>query len=269
MKYFRSVGGILAGLAAMCAPGAFGTSLDPTNISMTVTPSNYSTCGAACGDATAFTGVTLLADSNGFISKGGTLGNNNIAGFYTVGVATDKTNGTLDFLYQFDPAVTDLSSATMQNFFASTAGNPIGVGYLTDVSLFLGVPGFDSFRNPTTTGCGTSAGCAPTTAGPSFGTITFSGFVKATTAAPSGGTVNGGCTISGAGCTSTSTDILVIRTSATTYENPPLNSSAQDGGTVNFMGYDPTPEPGFAGLLLSGLFGVGLIVARRFRVVQN
>jgi hypothetical protein len=34
-------------------------------------------------------------------------------------------------------------------------------------------------------------------------------------------------------------------------------------------GFDPTPEPAYAGLLVGGLFGLGLLVARRFQARQS
>ena len=63
------------------------------------------------------------------------------------------------------------------------------------------------------------------------------------------------------------TDYLIIKTNATKWV--PGTVSFQDGVTVTGAGFGVVPEPGSVGLLLGGLFGVGLFVTRRFRVQQS
>jgi hypothetical protein len=60
---------------------------------------------------------------------------------------------------------------------------------------------------------------------------------------------------------------LIVETSVTGYVAGSIGLLDTNGGTV--AGYAPSPEPGSVGLLLGGLFGLGLFVTRRFRVQQS
>ena len=60
---------------------------------------------------------------------------------------------------------------------------------------------------------------------------------------------------------------LLIRTNATTFGAGSIG--VIDGGGTTLVGFAPAPEPAYAGLLLGGLFGLGLLVARRFQAKQN
>jgi hypothetical protein len=60
---------------------------------------------------------------------------------------------------------------------------------------------------------------------------------------------------------------LVVKTNATSYI--PGMIEIQDGSQAFVVGYGPTPEPGSVGLLLGGLFGLGLIATRKFRAQQS
>lgn len=60
-----------------------------------------------------------------------------------------------------------------------------------------------------------------------------------------------------------STDVLIIETNAKTFGVG--TGSTIDGTVFSGGAYAPTPEPASVGLLLGGLFGVGLIVARKFQ----
>jgi len=58
-------------------------------------------------------------------------------------------------------------------------------------------------------------------------------------------------------------DVLIIKTNAKTYgvgTGETIDGSVFQGGA-----YAPSPEPASVGLLLGGLFGIGLIVARKFQ----
>ena len=63
------------------------------------------------------------------------------------------------------------------------------------------------------------------------------------------------------------TSVLVLKTNSSMFAIG--STSVIDGGTANVATFDPTPEPMYAGLLLGGLFGAGLLVARKFQVKQN
>ena len=63
---------------------------------------------------------------------------------------------------------------------------------------------------------------------------------------------------------SNESSILVIRTDATRFIGG--SSSIIDGGVTSVASLAPAPEPGLVGLLLGGLFAVGLVFARRYRV---
>ncbi len=58
-------------------------------------------------------------------------------------------------------------------------------------------------------------------------------------------------------------DLLIIHTQALSYTQSSVR--LQDTGQLAGTGYTPAPEPAQVGLLLSGLFGVGLIVTRKLR----
>ncbi len=60
---------------------------------------------------------------------------------------------------------------------------------------------------------------------------------------------------------------LIVQTNATQSTGGYINFN--DGGVASVSGYGPAPEPGSVGLLLGGLFGVGLFVTRRFRAQQS
>jgi hypothetical protein len=61
--------------------------------------------------------------------------------------------------------------------------------------------------------------------------------------------------------------VLVVKTNRTAVV--PGSISLIDGGVATVPGLGPVPEPASVGLLLGSLFGAGLFVARRFRVVQS
>jgi hypothetical protein len=60
-----------------------------------------------------------------------------------------------------------------------------------------------------------------------------------------------------------SSDILIIRTNATGYR--PGIANIIDGNIASVDAWAPSPEPVSSSLLLGGLFGVGLVVTRKFR----
>jgi hypothetical protein len=144
-------------------------------------------------------------------------------------VVTDSTTHDLDFVYQL------------------TDTDPTGTGGFDQVTVTSFpsslVTGTESFAS----GYGATGTVAPSSVGGFGGAIDFN-------FDPSG--VVGGQT----------TYDLVVLTNATTYG--PGSILVQDGGQASIAGYAPTPEPGSVGLLLGGLFGLGLFV-RRFRMQQS
>jgi hypothetical protein len=60
---------------------------------------------------------------------------------------------------------------------------------------------------------------------------------------------------------------LVIETNATSFGSGTFE--VLDGSSKTLNGYAPTPEPVSSSLLLGGLFGLGLVVTRRFRLKQS
>jgi hypothetical protein len=60
---------------------------------------------------------------------------------------------------------------------------------------------------------------------------------------------------------------LLIRTNATIFSAGSIG--VIDGGGTTLAGFAPAPEPAFEGLLLGGLFAVGLFLTRRFQAKQN
>jgi hypothetical protein len=61
--------------------------------------------------------------------------------------------------------------------------------------------------------------------------------------------------------------IFWVHTEATTFASNDIH--VQDTGQIDAQGWAPAPEPVSSGLLLGGLFGIGLFVARRFQVRQS
>jgi hypothetical protein len=81
-----------------------------------------------------------------------------------------------------------------------------------------------------------------------------------------GGTIN--FTIGTAGMVPGQVSVdYIVQTTATSYVS--TTESVIDSSTANPAGIGPAPEPGSVGLLLGGLFGLGLFVTRRFRVQQS
>lgn len=60
---------------------------------------------------------------------------------------------------------------------------------------------------------------------------------------------------------------LIIRTNATLFGAGSIG--VIDGGGTTLVGFAPSPEPAFAGLMLGGLFAAGLFLTRRFRASQS
>jgi hypothetical protein len=60
---------------------------------------------------------------------------------------------------------------------------------------------------------------------------------------------------------------MIIKTHAVDFGGG--STAILDGGIAAVQDFAPVPEPMNAGLLLAGLFGAGLFVARKYRVSQN
>ena len=158
-------------------------------------------------------------------------------------VVQDLNTGDLDFLYQ---VVNSSGSADAIEHMSVTGYS----GYTTDVGFCSNPGGGGAFP------CGNPLGGSGTLA-PSFivhssGSVVDFSFLTA-------GIAPG-----------VQTYDLVIKTNAEYYGSGTANLI--DGGVTSLTTYAPTtatPEPATTGLFLGGVFGVGLFVARKFRVQQN
>ncbi len=151
-------------------------------------------------------------------------------------VVTDATTGDLDFIYQ------------VMN--ASTSRDAMGEVSTTDFTGY-------------TTDVGYCSACADILSGGPAGTV-----APSTVARPEAETVQFHFDSPNLLSPGLKTYDLVVKTDATQFG---LIGTTQviDGGVFTASTYAPVPEPMSAGLLLGGLFGVGLLVARRFRMQQS
>src|SRR5262245_54975195 len=198
--------------------------------------------GTTMAVPTNFTGTLAAGSIITTLTSSGSAGT--LSGTFKLAVYKETATGNLDFLYQFvtDPGSSKVEHITGNNYDSFTTN----VGYLTSNAID---PGLGFFSLPAVT-----AG----TRDPLFADRSFD--------SPGVGNV-----ISfdwpGIDAFSGVSDILVVKTNAKDFI--PGVANAIDGGTVTRPGYQPAPEPGAVGLLLGGLFAAGLVVARRFRVVQS
>lgn len=158
-------------------------------------------------------------------------------------VAQDVNTGGLDFLYQ---VINSSGSADAIEHMSVTGYS----GYTTDA-------GFCS--NP---GGGGAVPCGNPLGG--TGTLAPSSIVHSSGNVVDFSFLNDGI------APGVQTYDLVIKTNAEYYGSGSANLI--DGGVTSLTTYAPTtatPEPATTGLFLGGLFGVGLFVARKFRVQQN
>jgi len=159
-------------------------------------------------------------------------------------VARDLNTGGLDFLYQ---VVNNAKSADSIEHVSVTSY----AGFTTDVG-FCSNPGGGG-----TDPCGNPLGLPN-------GTMAPTNITRSTAS-----TVDFSFLSVGLGPGVKSYD-LVVKTNATRFG--PGFTSVIDGGVASVSTFAPAssvPEPVSGGLLLGGLFSVGLFVARRFRVQQN
>jgi hypothetical protein len=165
-------------------------------------------------------------------------------------VFIDGITGGLDFYYQY----------------TGTATTPDAVERVTAAS-FSSADGV--FADPFGVGVGVDIGTRNDTAG--IPILLASGFLPGTTNSStvtrgSGGSVVGfnfspGITVPG------NSFVLIVRTHAPSFGIG--NGAVIDSNSANVAVWSPTPEPAFTGLMLGGLFAVGLFLTRRFRVSQN
>ena len=210
---------------ALFAPTSYATNLNPGDCVGLGTLA----CPGAVQDFAAFPGV-IKADT-GLVAFTGVdaLGNTRFTGEFEQIVLLDGVTGHLDFIYQFRVLTGDsIGSLTTINYKNVT----------TDV-------GYDSAQD--IPGSGFTGTFAPTSVQRSSGTGDVVTFDFHPGKVPAG----------------TTTYSLIIKTNSDTYAFG--STSVIDGGIANIKTYDPTPEPMNAGLLLGGLFGAGLLVARKFQ----
>jgi len=230
---------VALGLVALAtfAPSGSATTLDP----------GQSVCASGCtfspiqDFASGLFFTSPIADTGplAFTANSGTF-----SGTLEEWVAQDVNTGGLDFLYQ---VVNSSGSADAIEHMSVTGYS----GYTTDVGFCsdLGGGGAVPCGNP----LGGSATLAPSTIVHSSGSVVDFSFLNS-------GIAPGAQTYD-----------LVIKTNAEYYGFGTANLI--DGGVTSLTTFAPTttatPEPASTGLFLGGLFGVGLFVARRFRVQQN
>lgn len=224
--------GIMA--AVILSPAGNATVLAPgTCAGAGCVPSSYSDF-----PTTDFFGATILGDTGVEAFTGKDSFNNTVfTGNFREIVLTDNVTGNLDFLYQIQ-----------------RTGGTDSIGRLTTINYAVAI-----------TDVGQCTACSPagdllTPIGPLHVSPQFVG------RGPSGDNIIfdfGGSVATQIGDSNEST-ILVIRTDRKTFNVG--SSSIIDGGTANVSSLAPAPEPALAGLFVGGLFGLGLVVARRFRV---
>jgi len=213
----------------LCVSGAFAVSLAPAG----------SVAGTDLGAGFAGTGAIIAST---IVTDPSPVGN--VAGTFRLAVFQEGgAGGNLDFLYQFITGTTSLGAPS--DTIRRVTGNKFD-SFTTDVGYVTSNGGsLAFFAAPTTT----AGNAFPDTVDRSLdGNIV--GFNWSLANAFRG-----------------TSDILVVRTNAKTFSTG--FASAIDGGSTGVTGYQPAPEPAFAGLLLAGLFGAGLFLARRFQVLQN
>jgi hypothetical protein len=187
------------------------------------------------GTDPSFFPTNVLANTGvvAFTSVGGLY-----SGTYDEIVAKDNTTGNMDFIFQVHNDI----------------GSTDAIGRITTVS-------FDHFN----TDVGYSSTVFITAMG--FGTR----FPSTVDRSVSGDVVgfNYADVVAGELMPGQTSDLLVIKTNATSFGDGFINML--DGDTARVAGFAPTatPEPGSVGLLLGGLFGAGLFLARKFRVRQS
>jgi hypothetical protein len=165
-------------------------------------------------------------------------------GTLVVGVYTDNVSG-LDFVYQYTLNNCCLGLGTLSQIAAGGfAGFNTDVGF--DLPAALGVVNNPSGNYST----GGSAAINLTRSGGAGAVIDFN---YGSLAAPA------------------HTEVLVVNVAnANGVTLTGSVSMTDDTGAGPFKAYAPTvPEPAYGGLLLGGLFGLGLLVARRFQTRQS
>lgn len=240
-KGLRAYSIVAVGLLALAifAPVGHATTLNP----------GQSVCATGCtfspiqDFAAGFFFTSQIADTGPIALTGMNALNQTVfTGTLEEWVATDVHTGGLDFLYQ---VVNNAGSAdSIQNVSVASYA-----GFTTDVGYCSNPPS----GNPDP--CGSPLGGAGTLAPTS---ITRN----------SASTIDFGFSPNGIP-PGVQTYDLVVKTNATAYTLG--TTQVQDDGVASVITLAPSaaPEPVSAGLLLGGLFGVGLFVARRFRVPQN
>jgi hypothetical protein len=153
-------------------------------------------------------------------------------------VTTDPVSGHLDFLMQVNVTgvgptghIQHLSVADFTNAFLL---GPVDVGFDTTTCIAA-------------IGCAAGTAVAPTTVNEMLGTIEFN-FAAAVLAGHD-------------------SFLLFVKTQSDVFA--PGTLGLIDGGGQTLNGFQPTPEPAQAGILLGGLFAAGLFFARRFQTRVN
>ena len=151
-------------------------------------------------------------------------------------VTKDPGTGHLDFLMQVVVTAGELQHLSVFNFTNAFADGLVDVGYDTTTCIAA-------------IGCAAGTAIAPTDVNNTGGVIEFN--------FPAPFNITAGH----------DSFLLFIKTQSDVFA--PGTLGLIDGGGATLNGFQPTPEPAQAGLLLGGLFAAGLFFARRFQTRVN
>jgi hypothetical protein len=197
------------------------------------------TPGGSVGTSTiTCVGCTLVTDLTSPYSFGAGTDTGSVTEWVVSGDTTNPFGG-LDFIYQISVTAGDARTLTFSNYAAVGTTN---VGDNTGGS------------------CAVCAGAAAGTLAPDLASSNGLGGISFGSAKFNTGSSSNLLP----GVTSY---LMYIQTSAKAYV--PGSIGILDTVAGNTAGLGPVPEPGSVGLLLGGLFGLGLFVTRRFRAQQS
>lgn len=224
----------LAAIAVLSCCSAFGTVLNPGDSGL-VSPTTVGALGVVGGPVA--TSSVAFSSAVGSKKVAGTL----ISAVYQTG------GGTYDFFYQIQQSPKPADNQAISSFTA-----PIDGAFFTDVSYLSPSTGLmgSPFFTPSTYGAGIQAG-TPTFASRDTSGITFLLHPLAVKN------------------TATNSAIFVVATNSLTYAGGQADTVSSSSVSATASTFSPTPEPGFYGMLATGLAGLFFVVSSRKRRVRN